>query len=104
DGMKNLIKTNRPRAVIVSNNFMTVGAINAIREAGLSIPQDIAVAAFDFVDETELITPKITSINQPATQIGECAAEIVLSGLNAQFDGSYNKRTLDTIFLPGESW
>lgn len=56
---------DRPRAMIVANNYMTYGAVNAVRRAGLRIPEDIAVAAFDAHDETGLITPLITSINQP---------------------------------------
>jgi DNA-binding LacI/PurR family transcriptional regulator len=104
-GMSQLLeKGGKLDAVIVSNNFMAYGAIKKIREAGLAIPEDIAIAAFDLVDETELIYPKVTSINQPATEIGECAADILLMRITTQPDGTYNKRFLDTIFLPGESW
>jgi len=91
-------------AVIVSNNFMTYGAMKAIAEAGLSVPGDIAVAAFDVVDESELIHPKITSINQPATEIGEQAAKILLRKLSAPEQGVHTNLLLDTVFSPGESW
>ncbi|MDD4495523.1 MAG: LacI family DNA-binding transcriptional regulator [Eubacteriales bacterium] len=104
DGMKTLIERSVLDSVIVCNNFMTYGAIKAIREAELKIPEDIAVAAFDVVDESELICPKITSIYQPAMEIGECAAEILLNRIKSKHDGIYNNRLLDTTFYAGDSW
>ncbi len=104
DGMKRLLEISKNLdSVIVSNNFMAYGAVKAVREAGLSIPGDIAFAAFDVVDETELISPKITSINQPASEIGERAAGILLRRITAQAKG-YSNILLDTLFSSGESW
>jgi len=105
NGMKELLKNNdKFDAIVVSNNFMAYGAVKAIRESNLSIPEDIAIAAFDVVDQTGLITPKITSINQPATKIGKRAAEILLNKLTKDNDKMHSNIILNTIFSPGESW
>ena len=95
---------DRPRAMIIANNYMTYGAVNAIREAGLRIPEDIALAAFDAYDETGLITPLITSLNQPAQQIGKHAAEIILSRLRNEPAPACAQATLRPVLFAGGSW
>lgn len=105
DAMNTLLNIgSKIDAVIASNNFMGYGAIRAIKEAGMSIPRDIAMAAFDFVDETELLSPKITSINQPAAEIGVQSARILMKRITAKNDLTHTNLLLDTFFLPGDSW
>ncbi len=72
---KLLQKAEPPIALLVSNNSMAYGAIKAVFEAGLSIPSDVSVCAFDTIDTTELMRIKITSVLQPACDIGAVAAE-----------------------------
>lgn len=105
DAMNTLLQTgSRLDAVIASNNFMAYGAIKAIRDAGLRIPQDMALAAFDVVDETALISPRVTSINQPASEIGVQAARILMQRITVPSDITHTNLLLDTIFVPGDSW
>lgn len=70
---------NRPEsdftAVYVSSYKMSCGAFKAIKEKGLKIPEDVAVIAFDFTDDTGLIMPTITSVVQPIERIGRIVAE-----------------------------
>ena len=68
----------RPTAVCVANNFMAYGAVKSIYDAGLSIPDDISVAAFDIVDTTGLMKLMITTIVEPAEDIGVIAANMCL--------------------------
>ena len=95
---------DRPRAMIVANNYMTYGAVNAVRRAGLRIPEDIAVAAFDAHDETGLITPLITSINQPAQEIGRRAAQIILGRLGGEDETEHRQVILEPVMVEGGSW
>ncbi|QJD85417.1 LacI family DNA-binding transcriptional regulator [Cohnella herbarum] len=67
-----------PTAIFAANDFLLYGAIRAILEKGLSIPQDIAAVCFDANDETGLVRPQITSIIQPAHMIGAIAGEIIM--------------------------
>lgn len=71
-----LQRSDRPTAVCVANNFMAYGAVKSIFEAGLSIPDDISIGAFDVVDTTGLIKLQMTSIVQPAEDIGVVAADM----------------------------
>ena len=103
--MKEMLRLDpRPRAMIFGNNYLAYGAMNAIREAGLRVPEDIAVASFDAQDHTGLITPLITSINQPVQQIGEHAAEIILSRLSGEDERLPTELMLEPDFVEGGSW
>jgi LacI family transcriptional regulator len=73
-----LRRNDRPTAVCVANNFMAYGAIKAIYDAGLSIPADISIGAFDIVDTTGLMKLNITTVIEPAEDIGIIAADICL--------------------------
>ncbi len=68
----------RPEALFAANNFILYGAIRAITEAGLTIPDDIKVVCFDALDDTGLIRPEITTVMQPAYDIGVIAGEIIM--------------------------
>jgi LacI family transcriptional regulator len=67
---------------------MAMGAMNAIRAAGLRIPQDIAVVGFDDIPAAELVSPALTTVTQFQEQLGRRAAEMLLE----RFDGSAPER------------
>lgn len=67
-----------PTAIIAANNFLGYGAMHAIMDAGLKIPDDIALVCFDAIDFVGLIKPQLTSIIQPAEDIGKIAGEIIM--------------------------
>jgi DNA-binding LacI/PurR family transcriptional regulator len=71
----------RPTALFVGNNEMTVGAVLAIRELGLSIPDDISIVGFDDSRWAKLLQPAITVIAQPAYELGHLACETLLNRL-----------------------
>ena len=93
-----------PRAVLISNNYMAYGAIRAIKAAGKAIPRDIAVAAFDTDDITSLISPAIAAMNQAAEDIGEKAAELLISRINTSGARPGVNLILDPLFQDGDSW
>ncbi|MEA4890701.1 MAG: LacI family DNA-binding transcriptional regulator [Clostridiaceae bacterium] len=74
-----LNRPKRPTAVCIANNFMAYGAVKSIYAAGLSIPEDISLGAFDIIDATGLMKLNITTILEPAEDIGKIAADICLS-------------------------
>jgi LacI family transcriptional regulator len=78
----------RPTAVFAANDLMAMGAMNAIRAAGLRIPQDIAVVGFDDIPAAELVSPALTTVTQFQEQLGRRAAEMLLE----RFDGSAPER------------
>jgi LacI family transcriptional regulator len=68
----------RPTAVFCANNFIGFGAIRALRETGLRVPDDISVVAFDDLPEEWISEPFLTVARQPAYEIGRVAAARLL--------------------------
>lgn len=72
----------RPTALFVSNNLMTVGAMEAIHKQGLRIPEDMAIIGFDDLPWAETLDPPLTVVRQPAYEVGRAAAELLLKRLS----------------------
>jgi DNA-binding LacI/PurR family transcriptional regulator len=71
----------RPTALLVMNNLLTLGALNAIRGADLQIPRDIAIVGWDDFYAAPFLSPPLTAIEQPARSMGTIAAEQLLKSL-----------------------
>lgn len=72
-----------PTAIVVGNNRMTIGVMRGLRAAGLSVPDAIALVAFDDFEWSDLFHPRLTAIAQPVLAIGEQAFDLALSRINA---------------------
>ncbi|MFJ6752967.1 LacI family DNA-binding transcriptional regulator [Streptomyces sp. NPDC091266] len=70
-----------PTAVITANNAMTIGALRALRDRGLQVPRDIALACFDDFSWADLFSPRLTAIAQPSKDIGAAAVRLLLERL-----------------------
>jgi LacI family transcriptional regulator len=81
-----LAMPTRPTAVFCFNNLVTVGALKAIRAAGLKIPADVSVLAFDDMTLFPLVEPPITAIAQPAYEMGRTAADLLLRQIDGETD------------------
>jgi LacI family transcriptional regulator len=68
----------QPDAVVAGNDLLAIGALRAIRERGLSIPEEIAVVGFDDISLAAFTQPPLTTIRQPAERMGQAAAELLL--------------------------
>ena len=65
----------RPDAVFAANDMMAVGCLAALREAGLRVPEDVAVAGFDDIPIARYITPALTTIRVPIAALGSAALD-----------------------------
>lgn len=77
-----LALTPRPTALFSFNNMLAIGALRALREAGVSVPRDLSLITFDDMDLFPFVDPPITAIAQPAYQIGIEAARALISLLS----------------------
>ncbi len=68
-----------PDCVFAVNDVMAVGALARLRAAGMSVPGDVAVAGFDDIVTLRDVTPPLTTVRLPLTQMGEMAANMVLT-------------------------
>jgi DNA-binding LacI/PurR family transcriptional regulator len=85
----------RPDAILSTNGPTGLGVLRAFRDCGLKTPDDIAFVTFDDLTVDELFTPSITTVVQPAYDIGFRAAQILLERL----DGNVESASL-TVRLP----
>ena len=74
----------RPTAVFAVNNMTALGAMQAVREAGLKVPDDIALVCFDDVEHLAVLSPFLTVVDQPAETFGTLAAELLLERVGRQ--------------------
>ncbi len=70
--------TPRPTAVFAANDYMAVGLIGALREAGLRIPEDMAVAGFDDIPIARFVSPPLTTVRVDAFALGQRAVELLM--------------------------
>jgi LacI family transcriptional regulator len=88
DAMRQILAhRNRPDAVFCANDLMAIGAIDALREAGLDVPGDVAVAGFDDVDAATIVHPPLTTVVNPAYEIGVSAGQLLISRMSGEYDG-----------------
>ena len=69
----------RPTAMFVMNDLMAVGAMDAIRDAGLRIPDDISIIGFDNREIASMVQPRLTTVEIDLRGIGYVAAQVVIS-------------------------
>lgn len=67
-----------PTAIFIVNNMTVVGAMQALRERGLSVPRDMGLVCFDDVEHLAVLSPFLTVIDQPAETFGSLSAQLLL--------------------------
>jgi len=76
-----LAQPDPPTALFIANNLMTMGALQALQERAVHIPQDVSVVGFDDMPWLPLLAPPLTAVRQPTYQIGKEAAELLFRRL-----------------------
>jgi LacI family transcriptional regulator len=74
----------RPTAIFAANNFIAFGAYRAVCDAGLRVPDDIAIAAFDDLPASMMLDPFFTVVAQPAYEMGQTATQLLLARLSGE--------------------
>lgn len=92
-----LAATPKPTALFAANNFVAIGAIRALQELDLQVPENIALVAFDDIPLALNINPFLTVANQPAREMGKQAARLLLERIKGEAD-----RPCQQIMLPTE--
>ncbi|WP_322907673.1 LacI family DNA-binding transcriptional regulator [Paenibacillus campi] len=85
-----------PTAVFAIGDIMAIGALKAIREAGLHTPSDIAVIGFDNIPFSNMTTPTLTTVSQPMYDMGCSAAQMMIDKLNQK------EKTIKSLILSHE--
>jgi len=98
-----LLESNpRPTAVLAANDEMAIGAIDAARQRGLRVPEDLAVIGFDDIQMSALTHPSLTTVRQPMQLLGEEAVKLLFDRLNNS-NGMPRHEVLDTKLVVRQS-
>jgi len=82
EAAKALLKLrSRPTAIFAANDSMAIGALSALRESGVKVPEEIAVAGFDDIPIARHVNPPLTSVHVPIAELGERATEKLIDAL-----------------------
>lgn len=93
----------RPDAIFTISDRMAIGAMLAIKEKGLSMPQDIGLVGFNNEPVTSLVTPGISSVDQPAFELGKVAAKLFIETMHNDEDMSGIEEVLKPKLIIRES-
>jgi LacI family transcriptional regulator len=92
-------KSATPTAVLVANYFMTIGAVIAINEENISIPDDLSIICFDDLELSSVFKPKLSAVIQQTDKIGKEAVNILMKRLDNDVSGSKIKRIAPKIII-----
>ncbi len=101
--MKLLELKNRPTCIIYPDDFASIGGINAIKEMGLSIPDDISIAGYDGISISQALEPKITTIEQDTKQMGQKTAECLINLIERPKTAIIERIVVEGKLLKGDS-
>jgi DNA-binding LacI/PurR family transcriptional regulator len=80
DAMKRILESGaRPTAVLASNDLTAIGAMGAIAEAGLRVPEDISVIGYDDIQLSAFTMPPLTTVSLPRAEIANAAFRALLN-------------------------
>jgi LacI family transcriptional regulator len=94
-----LERENKPQAIVATNDLMAIGVMKACEEAGLSIPDDMAIVGMDNLDIASRVYPKLTSIALLQEEIGRNAAQILMDRLHGNLDSEGHIKLLPRLVV-----
>lgn len=102
--MQNLLAlSNRPTAVFICNDMMAIGAIQAIKQVGLRIPEDIALVGFDDIPAASWISPRLSTIAQYPEKMGIHLSRAIFERINGEYSGPSRRIEVPLTFIERES-
>ena len=103
-GFKKLMRTrNFPEMVFAANDRIAQGVYKAVKEAGLSIPDEMGIVAFGHNDFAEILSPKLTIVDCPPIALGQKAMELLVSEIAHPAIRGKQKLLVDTTLRVNES-
>lgn len=94
---------DRPTCIIFPDDFSAFGGINAIREKGLRIPEDISIAGYDGIPAARYLEPQLTTIKQDTEQMGCIAARRLISLIEKPKTTLVEQITVPGVLVEGKS-
>lgn len=105
NAMNHLLKLeDKPTAVFCASDMLAIGATQAIKEAGLSVPEDFSIIGFDGIDIGQMVTPRLSTIKQDTRKMGTIAASQILTMIDDKNHRQLTESiTVDTTLVADET-
>ncbi len=89
--------TEKPDAIFVAGDRLSMGCLSVLQNLKIKVPDDIAIVGFSNSDVLDLFNPPLTSVRQPAFEMGQLATEMLLKLIEAKYPvEEFEKRVLET--------
>lgn len=99
EALKELLATKQPfSAIFCGNDLIAMGAIHALNQAGIRVPEDVAIVGYDDIQIAALMKPSLTTVRQPIGQISKELIKLLLQTIESPDEGSMPKK----ILVPNE--
>ncbi|MGH3424321.1 MAG: substrate-binding domain-containing protein, partial [Nocardioidaceae bacterium] len=85
----------RPDGIFAANDLIALGLLQALLQAGLSVPADVALIGYDDIDYAESAAIPLSSVRQPSQEMGRKAAELLLAEIDAGDDADHQHIVFD---------
>ena len=100
---KLLALPERPSCIFFSDDYSYIGGVNAIREAGLRIPEDVSIVGYDGNDMAKMVSPRLTTWAQNTDELGRLAASMLIRRIENPRTTVPEHIVVEGKLLPGES-
>ncbi|MDF2520036.1 MAG: transcriptional regulator [Clostridia bacterium] len=91
ESMKNTTPDKAVTAIFCGNDLIAIGAMNALKEKNIRIPEDISIVGFDDIYISSLVTPALTTVRQPSYEIGYQAVEMLIDIMESKKEASQKR-------------
>jgi LacI family transcriptional regulator len=95
--------TDKPEVIFCANDMMAAGCYKSIKAHGFKIPDDFGVAGFDHTFLSDFLTPKLTTVHVPISELGRTAASLLLEKISTTEDHEIKNIKISTGLIVGES-
>lgn len=100
--VKEILKTRKDiTAIFALSDIMALGAMKAVIDSGLRVPEDISIIGFDGMEESKYYNPSITTVKQPKREMAETSINLLFSLMNTDIDNKHI--ILDTELVERDS-
>ncbi len=100
---RRLIEHGLPDAIFAANDIMAIGCLQALAEAGLDVPGDVALAGFDDIPVSRFLDPPLTTVAVPIAEIGRQALECCFDLLAGHARGDVHRNFKPALVVRGST-
>jgi LacI family transcriptional regulator len=91
---------NKPNAIFVAGDRLSMGCLIVLKNLKIKVPKEMAIAGFSNSDVLDLLNPSLTSVRQPAFEIGQIATDMLINLIEAKYPVTeFEKKVLDTSII-----